>query len=1269
MAGQINLELLIRVAAEQAKRELGAVTTGAKALTAAADQLGSTANTTGGQLETITAGASNAAQAMRQTAAGTATSVSELASFTATAGRAATAVAGVRDSVTGLTRNLAAQTLEMLEARREGEAWQATLDGIRARYNPLFAVSRQYEQELRDIAEAERMGAISAMEAAAARDRAAQSMAPVNAGLRDQVQASGMATAANANLIAQWNDIGMMIAAGQSPMMLALQQGTQVSQVLNQMGGSGTTVLRTLGTSFLGLLSPINLATIGIIGFGAAGVQAFIQLWPQAKTLEERMNALNEAFERYKSISAVIGLSSDDMARQFGEGAAAAQGLYAVLSGLSKLALDEQLKKTGTAARDMIGMGAADQFLARSGSNMTDFFGLGSGASQVRRYSSDISSFDSALQGFEEAKGIDAQTAAMQKLLERVQYLATLKGGISDQEQALIDLLKEQADVLLGIQSIETAAKERGKREGTAITRELTQQAELSRTMLAFGKNSAQVEALRTSHAREALQLRLQEANIAKGSKEEADALAAFDADQLAARALADQERRRASGEIVADLQQQLAVTSAIAIHGEDSAQVEALRAKYARDALAARLEELGAAPGLVAFAVKLMEADQERAAAIKEAEKARQFTDMLGELQNEAALNRAILTYGRDSLQVKELQIAAERRAYAQQVEAMDRSREQKDLLMQQWEIARGIAGADPFGTLAAGQEMMRAQSDRVTQLRLELSLAGQNELVRARTLALYRAEQEIRERGIDATSELADKLRAGALEEASLEARLDRISDAWGRVDGAASSAIDKMVDGLTGGGSDALRGAAQDFLNLFKELAITNPLKNMILGQNLPELSDVGGLGGIWGRLTGKKDPASGLSVSAMNPASMAVTTPMVTLSAGTVAGLPPGAIAGMALPGGGSAPAGLARAIAPGAVLPGSTDIQSQIWAFFQGKGLQPHQIAGIMGNVAAESSFNPLAVGDNGAAHGLFQWNDRAPKLFDFIGGQQNLGNIQAQLEFAWKELMTSENGAFKQLMASTNVYDATHAVAGFERPWGYSASNPQSADGWDRRLAGAEAALAKFEGTSVSAQTQLQTLGTGAQQLGTGMQQLGAGLAGTLQGIGANYGPGGAFIGGLLGEGLKWMLGAGASPKPAGFYAGGWTGPGATTDVAGVVHAEEYVFDAAATRKIGVANLEALRRGALKGYREGGYVVGTRPPPSVSALTGGAGASSGAAGGGRDREVTMNLNVTGTGTREVQEGVRMAIEAALEEYDRQALPGRVRAVVNDRWGE
>src|SRR5690606_36541241 len=50
--------------------------------------------------------------------------------------------------------------------------------------------------------------------------------------------------------------------------------------------------------------------------------------------------------------------------------------------------------------------------------------------------------------------------------------------------------------------------------------------------------------------------------------------------------------------------------------------------------------------------------------------------------------------------------------------------------------------------------------------------------------------------------------------------------------------------------------------------------------------------------------------------------------------------------------------------------------------------------------------------------------------------------------------------------------------------------------------------------------------------------------------------------------------------QPEGFKEGGYTGNIPKNAVAGQVHGQEYVFDANATRRIGVANLEALRTGS-----------------------------------------------------------------------------------------
>src|SRR5690606_35138043 len=48
---------------------------------------------------------------------------------------------------------------------------------------------------------------------------------------------------------------------------------------------------------------------------------------------------------------------------------------------------------------------------------------------------------------------------------------------------------------------------------------------------------------------------------------------------------------------------------------------------------------------------------------------------------------------------------------------------------------------------------------------------------------------------------------------------------------------------------------------------------------------------------------------------------------------------------------------------------------------------------------------------------------------------------------------------------------------------------------------------------------------------------------------------------------------------PKGIKQSGYTGNMGASQVAGVVHGQEYVFDAQATKRIGVDNLNAMRRG------------------------------------------------------------------------------------------
>lgn len=212
--------------------------------------------------------------------------------------------------------------------------------------------------------------------------------------------------------------------------------------------------------------------------------------------------------------------------------------------------------------------------------------------------------------------------------------------------------------------------------------------------------------------------------------------------------------------------------------------------------------------------------------------------------------------------------------------------------------------------------------------------------------------------------------------------------------------------------------------------------------------------------------------------------------------------------------------------PAAMAGANSGVQGQVWNFFANKGLAPHQVAGIMGNVSAESGFNPSAVGDSGNAFGLFQhWGNRG-------GGPSMLGNTQAQLELAWKELQTTESGAMSRLLASTDVRGATAAFAGFERPQGFSLGNPEGAHNFIGRLNGAEEALAKFGGTTTAATQGLGQLGNGLGQMGNTLAQGATGAA--------NGGGGGLFgwLGGLFGGGgSQWN--AAASGQITGLFANG----------------------------------------------------------------------------------------------------------------------------------
>jgi hypothetical protein len=100
-----------------------------------------------------------------------------------------------------------------------------------------------------------------------------------------------------ANIAAQFQDIGVTAAMGMNPLQIALQQGTQLSAVLNQSVGQGISPVKALGSAFVQILNPISLATIAVIALGAAALQSLGEIVPKAESASEAIKRHREALE------------------------------------------------------------------------------------------------------------------------------------------------------------------------------------------------------------------------------------------------------------------------------------------------------------------------------------------------------------------------------------------------------------------------------------------------------------------------------------------------------------------------------------------------------------------------------------------------------------------------------------------------------------------------------------------------------------------------------------------------------------------------------------------------------------------------------------------------------------------------------------------------------------------------------------------------------------------------------------------------------------
>lgn len=147
-----------------------------------------------------------------------------------------------------------------------------------------------------------------------------------------------------------------------------------------------------------------------------------------------------------------------------------------------------------------------------------------------------------------------------------------------------------------------------------------------------------------------------------------------------------------------------------------------------------------------------------------------------------------------------------------------------------------------------------------------------------------------------------------------------------------------------------------------------------------------------------------------------------------------------------------------------MLTGSNN-EERIWNYFTGKGLSKAGIAGLMGNLHAESGLNPknlqnssekklgltdddyTASVDSGAygnfvrdsaGYGIAQWTywSRKQNLLAFArAAGKSIGDLEMQLDFLYKELSTGYKSVLSVLKSAASVRDASDSVLlNFERP-------------------------------------------------------------------------------------------------------------------------------------------------------------------------------------------------------------------------------------------
>lgn len=396
------------------------------------------------------------------------------------------------------------------------------------------------------------------------------------AGLRNVDDTQALAAGSAANLTAQFNDVAVMMAAGQSPMQLAIQQGTQITQVFGNRGAAAA--LAATRQAAINMISPLNLITIGSIAASAAAVQWLTSASKEAETFEDRLQAMSDAVEVFGKRQEEAFQSTADMIKWFGSASPELRAVLQDLAAMARLDAQEEIDGISESIRGLVIAGNSATEMSRM-FDAGDFLGFGSANRAGRAVSAQFaSSLDAMRDAIEPAERLRAALDIRDVLLETSGGIENLSARQEEFYNGLAQLIQELEAFGATVRQPWDDLRETSKDLWSDLTanakeyldtrlevdasarstiEQLQLEAELNEAIRTSGEGSVEVAELRLQAERELFQQRVEELTITEELKKEM--MAAWDAangvagvDMAGNIALAASEAQRLKNELLA---------------------------------------------------------------------------------------------------------------------------------------------------------------------------------------------------------------------------------------------------------------------------------------------------------------------------------------------------------------------------------------------------------------------------------------------------------------------------------------------------------------------------------------------------------------------------------------------------------------------------------------------------------------------------------------------------------------------------------------------